>query len=217
MTPDERLANFGGAERVLLLRSLLLELVAADVTLYVVSIGYSTAFGPHLEEIGLLGPAEATMAGGAALTAAAADAPISRSRVFGQDSSELRALRFVKAALIGQIMRANGCAAQIQPTPNPDQVWAQPKPTLNPNATRNSPSSCAGPYSRSASPPQNSLTRPTPRWAFGETLFVDDSIEHIDRAGGTCRTLHVAHRGGMQRAEFDAIRAAAGLPREPNL
>lgn len=51
-------------------------------------------------------------------------------------------------------------------------------------------------------------------WSHGDVLFVDDSSEHIERAGATCRTLLVspeskANVGGMAAAELDEIRRAA--------
>lgn len=52
-------------------------------------------------------------------------------------------------------------------------------------------------------------------WAAGDVLFVDDSNEHIERAASVCRTLLVTSKataGGMAAPEFEAIRAAAGLP-----
>jgi len=165
MTAEERLANLGGPERVATLRQLLLELVVAGVTLHVISIGYGTAFGPHLQELGLMArdassaatpaTAAAAIAAGSGATAATV-CPICPSRVFGQDSHELRAVKFVKGVLIGQLMAASG-------------------------------------------------------WSLADALFVDDSQEHVDRAATVCRTLHIAHRRGMQKAEFGAIRAAAGL------
>lgn len=180
MTLAERIANLGGSKRVEALRRLLQELVAAEVTLHIISIGYGCAFGPHLQELGIIaktvgGTAAAASAAesvgprvaaapagsaaemtGAAATLAVAGCPICPSRVYGQDSSQLRAVQFVKGQLISQLMAASG-------------------------------------------------------WTFADALFVDDSQEHIDKASLVCRTLHVAHRRGMQQQEFDAIRVAAGL------
>ena len=48
-------------------------------------------------------------------------------------------------------------------------------------------------------------------WAAGDVLFVDDSLEHIERAHSVCRTLLVTSKqtsGGMDEPEFAAIRAA---------
>jgi len=51
-------------------------------------------------------------------------------------------------------------------------------------------------------------------WASGDVLFVDDSAEHIEKASGVCRTLHVyipvAGKGGMKAAELTEIRRAGG-------
>ena len=157
MTPAERIANLGGSERVEALRRLLQELVAAGVTLHIISIGHGCAFGPHLQELGIIAQtASAAGSAAGAATSAAATCPICPSRVFGQDSAQLRAVQFVKGTLISQLMAASG-------------------------------------------------------WSFADALFVDDSHDHICKASRVCRTLHVAHRRGMQQQEFDAIRVAAGL------
>jgi hypothetical protein len=133
MTPAERIANLGGSERVEALRTLLQELAAAGVTLHIISIGYSCAFGPHLQELGIIAQtvgstAEPGSAAGASaaegvstrtaateLTSAAATlpavaCPICPSRVYGQDSTQLRAVQFVKGQLISQLMAASGWA-----------------------------------------------------------------------------------------------------------
>lgn len=88
MTVDEQWANFGGAERVQQLTKLLAELQAAGVVLHIVSIGFRSAFMPHLRTVGLLDF-------------------FAQERVFGQDSLELRAVGFVKGQLIGQLMAAS--------------------------------------------------------------------------------------------------------------
>jgi hypothetical protein len=166
MTPAERIANLGGSERVEALRSLLQELAAAGVTLHIISVGFGCAFGPHLQEVGIIAqtaehcPAapvkSAAELSAADATSAAAACPICPSRVYGQDSARLRAVQFVKGELIRQLMAASG-------------------------------------------------------WTFADALFVDDSQEHIDKASLVCRTLHVAHRRGLQQQEFDLIRVVAGL------
>ena len=51
-------------------------------------------------------------------------------------------------------------------------------------------------------------------WQHDEVLFVDDSVEHIEKAKSVCQTLLVAPAskstvGGMAAAEFEAIRKAA--------
>ena len=52
-------------------------------------------------------------------------------------------------------------------------------------------------------------------WAHGDVLFVDDSMDHIEKASSVCTTLHVPHEakktvGGMRTdVELPAIRAAA--------
>ena len=51
-------------------------------------------------------------------------------------------------------------------------------------------------------------------WRAEDVLFVDDSKDHIEKAGPICRTLLVLSKatvGGMSDYEFAAIRAAAGL------
>ena len=49
-------------------------------------------------------------------------------------------------------------------------------------------------------------------WSFSDVLFVDDSIDHIDRARTVCRTLHVMERGGMRvDREMRAILEVAGI------
>eukprot|EP00967_Tisochrysis_lutea_P124637 scaffold208523_cov35-Tisochrysis_lutea.AAC.1 len=178
MTPEERLANLGGSERLAALQVLLHDLVTAGVTLYIVSIGHRSAFGPHLQEVGIIAqsaesaarpgrgangtsrdgsrPLSAEVDCGIARPLSQARCPICPSRVYGQDSPALRSVHFVKATLIGQLMGETGLG-------------------------------------------------------FADALFVDDSLDHIDKASVVCRTLHVAHRRGMQQQEFDAIRAAAGL------
>ena len=40
---------------------------------------------------------------------------------------------------------------------------------------------------------------------------MDDSLEHIEKARGVCRTLHVSGRGGLQAIELVEIRKAAGV------
>jgi|EP00900_Chrysochromulina_parva_P002010 phosphoglycolate phosphatase-like HAD superfamily hydrolase len=51
-------------------------------------------------------------------------------------------------------------------------------------------------------------------WGRDDVLFVDDSMEHIDRASTVCKTLLVPPEakkaiGGMRQVEFDAIRTHA--------
>lgn len=89
MTPEEIVANLGGADRVAALTKLLEGLSVAGVQLFIVSIGYRQAFIPHLQTAGLLRffPDE---------------------QVFGQDSPPLRSLGFVKGRLIAQIMAERG-------------------------------------------------------------------------------------------------------------
>ena len=88
MSVEEQWANFGGAERVQQLANLLAELQAAGVVLHIVSIGFRAAFMPHLKTVGLLDF-------------------FAEARIFGQDSSELRAVGFVKGLLIEQLMAAS--------------------------------------------------------------------------------------------------------------
>ena len=49
-------------------------------------------------------------------------------------------------------------------------------------------------------------------WSHDDVLFVDDSMDHIEKAGPVCRTLHVTSKptaGGMAQYEFEEIRRAA--------
>lgn len=87
MSNEEICANFGGAHRIAALKALLGELKAAGVHLGIISIGFREALVPHLEKAGLLHLFEL-------------------QHIFGQDSPELRAVGFVKARLIAQLMRA---------------------------------------------------------------------------------------------------------------
>ena len=48
-------------------------------------------------------------------------------------------------------------------------------------------------------------------WSHKDVLFVDDSLEHIEKARSVCRTLHVSGRGGLQADELVEIRKAAGV------
>ena len=50
MTDEENLANFGGPARVTQLMRLFSDLKEADIRLYIVSIGFSSAFGPAMEK-----------------------------------------------------------------------------------------------------------------------------------------------------------------------
>lgn len=93
MTDAEVLANFGGAARIAQLDSLLSGLEAAGVHLYIVSIGFKAAIVPHLRVANLL-------------------RFFPEDRIYGQDCAELRETSFVKAMLIGKIMRAQGWQAQ---------------------------------------------------------------------------------------------------------
>ena len=89
MSTHEIVANFGGATRIEALKGLLATLKAADIVLYIVSIGFREAFMPHLEAVGLL--------------------PFfQHDRIFGQDSPELRQLEFVKGRLIARFMADAG-------------------------------------------------------------------------------------------------------------
>ena len=54
MSKEEQIANFGGAKRIEQLASVLRELKAASVELFVISIGYKAAYVPHLRTAGLL-------------------------------------------------------------------------------------------------------------------------------------------------------------------
>ena len=89
MSHDEQIANFGGTERIQALSQLLTELEAAGIALHIISIGHKAAFVPHLEAVGLR-------------------RFFDDSRVFGQDSVELREVEFVKAHLISKLMAASG-------------------------------------------------------------------------------------------------------------
>lgn len=135
MTPNEIVTNFGGAARIKQLANLFHELKEASLQLYIVSIGYSTAFMPHLTAVELAHFFEPEC-------------------IFGQDAPELRRLKFVKGHLIQQIMLAKG-------------------------------------------------------WSSQEALFIDDSIEHINKAAAFVQTLHVAHRGGIQEEEISQIKRVA--------
>mgnify|MGYP002005512673 CR=1 FL=1 len=55
MSTEERVANFGGKERIELLANCLHDLKAAAIELFIVSIGYKAAYVPHLQSAGLLG------------------------------------------------------------------------------------------------------------------------------------------------------------------
>eukprot|EP00965_Chrysotila_dentata_P208044 6184477-Pleurochrysis_carterae.AAC.4 len=90
MSIDEQRANLGGDARIAQLDSLFSDLKAAGVQLYIVSIGFTAAFGPHLHNAGLLAHFDADRC------------------VFGQDCSALRNVNFVKGKLIEQIMHAHG-------------------------------------------------------------------------------------------------------------
>ena len=46
-------------------------------------------------------------------------------------------------------------------------------------------------------------------WSHDDVLFVDDSMDHIEKARSVCLTLHVPDRGGMKEAELAEIRKAA--------
>lgn len=89
MTSAERLANFGGAERIRQLDELLGELKDASITLFIVSIGHKRAIVPHIETAGLLRHFDV-------------------ADVYGQDCDELRSRQFVKGALIKDLMAARG-------------------------------------------------------------------------------------------------------------
>lgn len=205
MTTEERVANLGGLERIAQLDGLLESARAANVRLYVVSIGYRTAFVPHLETVGLL-------------------RHFDDANIYGQDCSELRQENFVKGQLIAKIMEANGWSYEQVRTP---------LQTLQ--ACSSHWHACSSHWPRCIAPPiapatlelragayvtldvarllvpLASLQRPADRTchAFGsQALFVDDSGEHITRASAVCRTLHVAERGGMTATHLEAIKAA---------
>ena len=89
MTSAQRIANFGGAERIRQLDSLFGELKGASISLFIVSIGHKRAILPHLETAGLLRHFDA-------------------ADVYGQDCDELRSRQFVKGALIKDLMAARG-------------------------------------------------------------------------------------------------------------
>eukprot|EP01062_Namystynia_karyoxenos_P063524 TRINITY_DN56324_c0_g1_i1.p1 TRINITY_DN56324_c0_g1~~TRINITY_DN56324_c0_g1_i1.p1 ORF type:complete len:226 (+),score=77.41 TRINITY_DN56324_c0_g1_i1:77-679(+) len=94
MTPEQIVANFGGSDRIAKLDALFGGLRQGGVEIFIVSIGYRAAFMPHLEHVGLLKHFPNSGEG----------------CIFGQDSQELRRHRFVKAGLIGELMRARGWA-----------------------------------------------------------------------------------------------------------
>ena len=54
MSEQEIIANFGGAERIAALTSLLSDLETAGVRLHIISIGHKVAIVPHLRAVGLL-------------------------------------------------------------------------------------------------------------------------------------------------------------------
>eukprot|EP01065_Artemidia_motanka_P045794 TRINITY_DN6800_c0_g1_i1.p1 TRINITY_DN6800_c0_g1~~TRINITY_DN6800_c0_g1_i1.p1 ORF type:complete len:239 (+),score=58.67 TRINITY_DN6800_c0_g1_i1:47-718(+) len=92
MTQEEIVANFGGEQRLQLLRQWLSDLRDAGVARYIISIGFRCAFQPHLELCGLL---QYFPDGGDGF-------------IFGQDSPELRRTRYKKAPLIAEIMARKG-------------------------------------------------------------------------------------------------------------
>lgn len=89
MSETEVIANFGGMQRIALLKALLGALEAAGVRLHIVSIGRKAAIVPHLRIAGLL-------------------PHFPEERIWGQDCPELRSLGFVKGRLIAQLMQAAG-------------------------------------------------------------------------------------------------------------
>ena len=89
MSPEEIVANFGGSERIEVIKALLTDLSARGVVLYIVSIGHKVAIMPHLHRAGLLTFFEP-------------------KRIFGQDCAELRNVNFVKGVLIDQLMKKEG-------------------------------------------------------------------------------------------------------------
>eukprot|EP00927_Polykrikos_kofoidii_P051901 TRINITY_DN45679_c0_g1_i1.p1 TRINITY_DN45679_c0_g1~~TRINITY_DN45679_c0_g1_i1.p1 ORF type:complete len:324 (-),score=45.77 TRINITY_DN45679_c0_g1_i1:397-1284(-) len=85
LTDEEVFVNFGGAQRVARLKSLLEAMTNAGVAIFIVSLGLKRAILPHLAIIGL--------------------ARVFRpDRVFGQDTNELRSRDFVKGKLIKEVI-----------------------------------------------------------------------------------------------------------------
>ena len=87
MSTAERLANFGGPERLERISALLRTLKAAGVQAFVLSSGLRAAIVPHLHTAGLL--------------------PLF-ARVFGRESSEMQAASGVKGSLIERAMAGCG-------------------------------------------------------------------------------------------------------------
>lgn len=79
LSREEHVANFGGAQRVSQLESMLSQIKDKGVFVCVVSLGFTTAIIPALKTVGLLKYFD---------------------RIYGQDSEELRRHNFVKADLI---------------------------------------------------------------------------------------------------------------------
>eukprot|EP00927_Polykrikos_kofoidii_P004443 TRINITY_DN11750_c0_g1_i1.p1 TRINITY_DN11750_c0_g1~~TRINITY_DN11750_c0_g1_i1.p1 ORF type:complete len:322 (-),score=57.84 TRINITY_DN11750_c0_g1_i1:366-1331(-) len=85
LTPEEVFENFGGAQRVAHIKSLLEALSNAGVAIYIVSLGLKTSILPHLATVSL--------------------APFFRpDRVYGQDTYELRSRHFMKGKLIREVI-----------------------------------------------------------------------------------------------------------------
>jgi phosphoglycolate phosphatase-like HAD superfamily hydrolase len=89
MTDAEIVTNFGGHERIAALKEMLDAIQSNAVELFIISIGFKCALVPHLEKVGISTYFQA-------------------DRIWGQDSIELRAVSYVKSALIQQIMTQHG-------------------------------------------------------------------------------------------------------------
>mgnify|MGYP001804728605 CR=1 FL=1 len=85
LTPEERIANFGGADRIAALDSLL-SAVGSSTELYIESLGFKHAIIPQLETASLMRHFEP-------------------DNIYGQD--ELRSVKYVKAKLIASIVASH--------------------------------------------------------------------------------------------------------------
>eukprot|EP00756_Hemistasia_phaeocysticola_P052928 Hpha_TRINITY_DN28260_c0_g1::TRINITY_DN28260_c0_g1_i1::g.116762::m.116762 len=94
MNREEIVANFGGDARLQTLHTLFSVLQASGALLFIISIGYRSAFEPHLIEVGL--------------RQYFGEDTESETRVHGQDSRDLQGVRFRKARLIQKFMEKRG-------------------------------------------------------------------------------------------------------------
>lgn len=85
LSPEERISNFGGADRIKAIDSLLAA-VASSTDLFIVSLGFKHAIIPQLETASLMRHFEPR-------------------NIYGQD--ELRSVNYVKAKLIAALMASH--------------------------------------------------------------------------------------------------------------